>query len=63
VQEVLHYIDIKPQCFYLDATFGTGGHTRAMLEQDSTCHVIALDWDAKALETYGQPLQEEFGDR
>jgi len=63
VQEVLHYIDVKPQGVYLDATFGTGGHTRALLEQDPTCHVVALDWDANVLETYGQPLQEEFGDR
>lgn len=63
VQEVLHYINVKPGAVYLDATFGTGGHTRAILEKESTCKVVALDWDAKVLEDYGKPLEEEFGDR
>jgi len=63
VREVLTYLDPRPGCVYLDATFGSGGHTRAILEQEPACSVIALDWDAQALEQFGQPLQEEFGDR
>lgn len=63
VEEVLAYLDPKPDKVYLDVTFGTGGHTRALLEKEPECRVIAMDWDAKALETYGPQLQEEFDGR
>lgn len=63
VQEVLTYLDIKPGGTYLDVTFGTGGHTRAILEREPTCRVIAMDWDNVVLEAFGVPMQEEFGDR
>lgn len=63
VQEVLDYLNVRPGKTYLDVTFGAGGHTRALLEKEPTCNVIAMDWDAKALETHGALLQEEFKDR
>jgi 16S rRNA (cytosine1402-N4)-methyltransferase len=63
MNEVLEYLNVQPKKTYLDVTFGAGGHTRAILEKNKTCRVIAMDWDAKALETFGQPLKEEFGDR
>lgn len=63
VQEVLTYLAPGPHETFLDVTFGSGGHTRAILEKEPTCHVIALDWDAHTLEEFGAPLQEEFGDR
>jgi len=63
VQEVLEYLDPKPGGMYLDVTFGSGGHTRAILEKEPTCKVIAMDWDAVALESYGFPLQQEFPER
>lgn len=63
VNEVLQYLSPKPGKIYLDVTFGSGGHTRAILEADPECQVIAMDWDAKALEEFGQPLQEEYGNR
>lgn len=63
VQEVLTYLNPKPRKCYLDVTFGSGGHTRAILEKEPTCQVIALDWDKKSLEQYGLELQEQFGDR
>lgn len=63
VEEVLHYLHTKPGNLYIDVTFGAGGHTRALLESDPTCKVIALDWDQYAIETYGPALKEEFGDR
>jgi len=40
-----------------------GGHTRAILEAEPTCSVIAIDWDKRALEMNGAPLQEEFPGR
>lgn len=63
IAELLEYLITKPKGVYLDVTFGAGGHTRALLEQDPSCTVIALDWDKKSLETYGAPLQEQYGKR
>lgn len=63
VNEVLQYLNVKPNGIYLDVTFGAGGHTRAILEQNDSCKVVALDWDGKAIDTYFPDLQEEFGDR
>ncbi len=63
VNEVLHYLDPKPGKTYLDVTFGSGGHTRAILEKEPQCSVIAMDWDTVSLDTFGPPLQEEFGSR
>lgn len=63
VQEVIHYLNPQPHKIYVDVTFGVGGHTRAILEHEPTCTVVAFDWDQAALEKYGQPLQQEFGDR
>jgi 16S rRNA (cytosine1402-N4)-methyltransferase len=63
VHEVLFYLDPQPHKVYIDATFGTGGHSRAILEKEPQCKVIALDWDVQSLETYAPLLQQEFGDR
>ena len=63
VNEVLEYLDPQPGQVYLDVTFGSGGHTRAILTKEPSCTVIAMDWDMRALEQFGQALQEEFGDR
>lgn len=63
VNEVLAYLDPQPNKVYLDVTFGGGGHTRAILEHEPKCKVIAMDWDASAIDTFGIPLQKEFGDR
>ena len=63
VNEVLEYLDPKPGGIYVDATFGGGGHTRAILEHEPQCKVIAMDWDLAALEMNGEPLQEEFPER
>ena len=63
VDEVLHYLNPQPGKVYLDVTFGAGGHTRAILEKEPKCSVIAMDWDTRAIELFGEPLKEEFGDR
>jgi 16S rRNA (cytosine1402-N4)-methyltransferase len=71
MHEVLQYLNVatpapagaKVGKVYLDVTFGSGGHTRAMLEADPTCRVIAVDWDEITLHRFGDPLKEEFGDR
>lgn len=60
VQEVVEYLVLKPNGIYIDATFGGGGHTKAVLQADPTVQVIALDWDTVALETNGVSVQEQF---
>jgi 16S rRNA (cytosine1402-N4)-methyltransferase len=62
-QESIDALQIKDNGIYVDATFGGGGHTRAILEANPTCKVIAFDWDKEALEHNGHTMMEEFGDR
>lgn len=63
VNEVIEYLNIRPGKIYLDATFGGGGHTQAILDAQPTCTVIALDWDHEAIEKKAPPLKEQYGDR
>lgn len=53
-QEALTFLEVQPNEWYIDATFGRGGHTRLILNQGGS--VIAFDHDQTAIE-YGQ---EEF---
>ena len=62
LKEVLESLDIKPGKVFLDVTFGGGGHARAILEQDPTVKVFALDWDKEAL-LRADSMKAEFGDR
>ncbi len=62
-QEVVEYMAPKPHGMYVDATFGGGGHTRALLLAQSKCQIIAFDWDKNALALNGPELVEEFGER
>lgn len=62
-REVLTYLQPKPNGVYVDATFGGGGHTRAILAAEPTCKVIAFDWDKKTLDLNAPAFEEEFGDR
>ncbi|OGB97876.1 16S rRNA (cytosine(1402)-N(4))-methyltransferase [candidate division TM6 bacterium RIFCSPHIGHO2_12_FULL_36_22] len=63
VQEVLKYLDPKAGKTYLDVTFGSGGHTRAILEAQPGCKVIAFDLDKTSIETFAPALEEEFKGR
>lgn len=63
VNEVIEYLDPQPGKTYLDVTFGSGGHTRAILEHEPKCRVIAMDWDLETLERFGDEMKAEFGDR
>lgn len=63
VQEVIELLNPQPGKIYLDVTFGSGGHTRALLMHEPACRVIGIDWDAASLEKYGSELQQEFGAR
>jgi 16S rRNA (cytosine1402-N4)-methyltransferase len=63
LNETLSYLDPQPGRRFIDATFGAGGHTRALLERTApTGVVLALDLDDAALEA-GLELQRESGNR
>lgn len=50
LQEVLTALSIKPAGCYLDATFGRGGHSQAILAQlNADGHLIVLDRDPEAI--------------
>lgn len=63
VNEVLDYLNPQPNKLYCDVTFGSGGHTKAILEKEPQCKVVALDWDATSIETYAPALEEQYNDR
>jgi 16S rRNA (cytosine1402-N4)-methyltransferase len=63
VDEVLHYLDPQAGGLYCDVTFGSGGHTKAILEKNDACKVIAIDWDATSIETYAPALEEKYQER
>ncbi len=43
LKETLEHLNLQPNAFYIDATFGAGGHTKALLEAD--VNVLAVDQD------------------
>ena len=49
LNESIEGLNIRPEGIYVDATFGGGGHSRAILERLTTGRLIALDYDADAL--------------
>ncbi len=59
--EVLQYIDCKDNEIYVDATFGAGGYSKALLES-SNCRVIAFDRDSST-KKFANYLKTKFGDR
>ena len=48
LREVIEMFSLYEGCHYLDATFGGGGHTRALLERDPSSKVTVLDCDPEA---------------
>ncbi len=49
VKEIVEALNIKPDGIYVDATFGRGGHTRAILERlGPNGRVLAIDRDPAA---------------
>jgi len=60
--EVLELLAPRPGARVLDATFGGGGHTRALLEAADDLTVIALDRDPAAADR-AAALSAEFGER
>jgi 16S rRNA (cytosine1402-N4)-methyltransferase len=49
VRPALDFLSVKDGGVYIDATFGAGGYTRAILGQRANCKVIAIDRDPQAI--------------
>jgi len=62
VDEALARMPLHPGARLLDATFGGGGHARALLEAGRETRVTALDRDPEA-ERRAAPLRDAHGDR
>lgn len=63
VAEVLSYLHFRPDGIYVDATVGSGGHARWILEKSAPAgKVIGLDCDSAAIARARQNL-ESFGER
>jgi len=49
INETIKYLSIKENYIYVDGTFGDGGHSKAILEENNTCKVLAIDRDPTVL--------------
>jgi 16S rRNA (cytosine1402-N4)-methyltransferase len=56
----LEYLAIRPDGTYVDATFGAGGHSQAILDRLTTGRLIALDTDPDAVERAAQIAHPSF---
>ena len=61
LNEALNAFSIKDEEFYIDATFGLGGYTKAILEKNN-CKVLAIDCDPEA-EIIATKLKNDFQNR
>ena len=57
LHEAVDSLQIKPDGIYVDCTAGGGGHSKAILEQLTTGHLIAIDRDPDAIAV----LKERLG--
>ena len=61
-ERAIEALAVKPGGLYLDATFGAGGYTRAILATEGATRVVALDRDPSAIAA-GAALVAEFAGR
>ena len=59
LKQCIDMLDINPTKTYVDATFGRGGHSKAILEQLTTGQLIVIDQDLAAIEA-AQMLQAQY---
>jgi 16S rRNA (cytosine1402-N4)-methyltransferase len=63
LNEVMQFLNLRPDGRYIDATFGAGGHTRELLERTSPGgRVLAVDQDETAIEQ-GRIELQSYGSR
>lgn len=61
VNEMLNYLSPKDGEIYIDATFGAGGYTKAILNK-AKCYVIAIDQDPN-VEQYKEEICQTYPER
>ena len=57
LEEVLQWLEIKPDGIYVDATLGAGGHSAAIAQRLVSGKLISLDQDERALELARENLK------
>lgn len=62
LNETLDALAIKADGIYVDATFGYGGHSKAILERLSSGKLLVFDQDLEAIET-ALTLQKDYPDQ
>jgi len=58
LEEVLEWLNVKPDGIYVDATLGAAGHSAAIAARLSSGRLISLDRDALALQIARERLKE-----
>lgn len=61
LEEVLGALTVRPGNWYVDATFGRGGHTEAILKKGG--RVVAFDWDPEAINFGSQEFADEVSSK
>ena len=60
LHEAVANLNIQPNGIYIDATFGRGGHARAILQQlDQSAKLIVIDQDPEAI-AVAEDLKQQF---
>jgi len=62
LEEVLEWLQVRPDGIYVDATTGAGGHSAAIAARLSSGRLISLDRDGQALQIARERLSE-FGSK
>ena len=62
VSEVQEYLALERGGFFVDCTFGGGGHSRSFLQNFPNITLVAIDRDPEA-ESRASKFKNEFGDR
>lgn len=58
IKELMEVLNPKPNCYYIDATFGRGGHSKEILKRGAK--VIAFDFDQQSVETAKKLFAKEI---
>lgn len=60
LKEVLDGLNLRPDGFYVDCTFGRGGHSEAILQNlDKDGRLLAIDKDPEAIDSAGGDLLDD----
>jgi 16S rRNA (cytosine1402-N4)-methyltransferase len=62
ISEIKQYFSSPSYKTIVDCTFGAGGYSKAILEQNKQCRVIAIDRDVNSV-SYADKLKTKFGNR